>query len=111
MYCPKCGRNLNAAGSFCAVCGKNVSYLTERGVDENGVPNKLPVGGGKTFYCNYCGTDVYSKDSYCYQCGKKLAKQFFTNGRSRKNITYAIIAILFLASAWVAFKIVSTNTL
>ncbi len=27
MYCPKCGQQLNADGSFCAFCGKDVAYL------------------------------------------------------------------------------------
>lgn len=107
MHCPKCGRPLNSAGRFCGVCGKNVAYLQERGVDESGNPAKLPAGGGKIFYCNYCGIDVYHTDNYCHQCGKKLQKQFYHKGRSKRVFIYAIIISLFLASAWAAFKIVS----
>lgn len=107
MYCPKCGRPLNPSGNFCGVCGKNVAYLQERGTDENGNSGKLPAGGGKIFYCNYCGIDVYSTDNYCHQCGKRLQKQFYQKGRSKRALTYFLIIAMFLASAWVAFKIVS----
>jgi len=112
MYCPKCGQQLNADGSFCAFCGKNVAYLKERqavaaaaGEQENAPAGKQPkLTIQKQYYCNSCGTGVFRKDNFCYHCGKRTQKAYYHQGRQRRWLIAGACLTVFCLSALLVFR-------
>lgn len=101
MYCPNCGVEIHAKGSFCAKCRKNVAYLTQSEekptapvADEGEVLENEATPSAETvivpvqkkgFYCNYCGTFVFPEDNYCYQCGKETRKNYYHASSLKKS--------------------------
>jgi hypothetical protein len=112
MYCPKCGQKLNADGSFCAFCGKNVAYLNDQqaaataleGLESAPVDKQSKLTMQKKYYCNFCGTGVFSKDNFCYQCGKRAQKSYYNQGRQRKWLIACACLTVFCLSALFVFR-------
>lgn len=112
MYCPKCGQQLNADGSFCAFCGKDVAYLNEKQAaatvskeQESAPAAKQPkLTMQKQVYCNSCGTGVFSRDNFCYQCGKRAQKAYYNQGRQRKWLIAGACLTVFCLSAFFVFR-------
>jgi TM2 domain-containing membrane protein YozV/RNA polymerase subunit RPABC4/transcription elongation factor Spt4 len=71
VFCPNCGKEVQAGASFCPSCGKAISAQAPPvgGVPPTAVPT-YPIK-----YCNTCGAQIALQAEFCPKCGSRISPQ------------------------------------
>ena len=65
IICPGCGKEINAVGRFCNLCGANITMPEPE-------PEPDPKPAPERLFCNQCGKEVAAGSAFCNHCGNKL---------------------------------------
>lgn len=72
MFCPNCGKEVQAGTSFCPFCGKSI---LAQGAPIGGVQPPPAVPTYPIRYCNTCGAQIALQAEFCPKCGSRVSTQ------------------------------------
>ena len=71
MFCPNCGKEVQAGASFCPSCGRPIS--SQGPPTGAATPSAVPTYPIK--YCNTCGAQIALQAEFCPKCGSRVSPQ------------------------------------